>query len=177
MKVILTQEVKGKGGEGDVVDVARGYAVNYLYPAQNGGRSHARQPQAARSPHGQHQTARRGSHVRRGFHSGGPGGQGRDDPGEGWRRGPPVRIDHGPMIEEAISEQLGVEVDRRKIDLHGQIKEVGEHVVTVQVYRESKADVTVNVIGEGTHEVMGLTAEEAAEVVIEEEAVRHRGDC
>ncbi|MDP2401850.1 MAG: 50S ribosomal protein L9, partial [Actinomycetota bacterium] len=32
MKVILTQEVKGKGGEGDVVDVAHGYAVNYLFP-------------------------------------------------------------------------------------------------------------------------------------------------
>ena len=32
MKVILTQEVKGKGHEGDVVDVARGYAVNYLLP-------------------------------------------------------------------------------------------------------------------------------------------------
>ncbi|MDO8987721.1 MAG: 50S ribosomal protein L9 [Coriobacteriia bacterium] len=31
MKVILTQEVKGKGGEGDVIDVARGYAVNYLF--------------------------------------------------------------------------------------------------------------------------------------------------
>ncbi|HEY5278072.1 MAG TPA: 50S ribosomal protein L9, partial [Coriobacteriia bacterium] len=32
MKVILTAEVKGKGHEGDVVDVARGYAVNYLMP-------------------------------------------------------------------------------------------------------------------------------------------------
>ena len=30
MKVILTAEVKGKGHEGDVVDVTRGYAVNYL---------------------------------------------------------------------------------------------------------------------------------------------------
>jgi large subunit ribosomal protein L9 len=32
MKVILTAEVKGKGHEGDVVDVTRGYAVNYLLP-------------------------------------------------------------------------------------------------------------------------------------------------
>ena len=77
----------------------------------------------------------------------------------------------GPMIEEAIAEQLSVEVDRRKIDLHGQIKEVGEHIVTVQIYREIKADVTVNVVGEGTHEVMGLTAEEAAAIALEDEAV------
>ena len=32
MKVILLQELKGKGGEGDVVDVAPGFANNYLLP-------------------------------------------------------------------------------------------------------------------------------------------------
>ena len=32
MKVILLQELKGKGGEGDVVDVAPGFANNYLMP-------------------------------------------------------------------------------------------------------------------------------------------------
>ena len=32
MKVILLQELKGRGGEGDVIDVARGFAVNYLFP-------------------------------------------------------------------------------------------------------------------------------------------------
>ena len=32
MKVILLQEVKGKGVEGDVIDVARGFANNYLLP-------------------------------------------------------------------------------------------------------------------------------------------------
>ena len=29
MKVILTKEVKGKGGEGDVIEVARGFANHY----------------------------------------------------------------------------------------------------------------------------------------------------
>ena len=32
MKVILLGELRGKGGEGDVVDVAQGYAENYLFP-------------------------------------------------------------------------------------------------------------------------------------------------
>lgn len=32
MKVVLLGEIKGKGGEGDVVDVAQGYAENYLFP-------------------------------------------------------------------------------------------------------------------------------------------------
>ena len=32
MKVILLGELKGKGGEGDVIDVAQGFAENYLFP-------------------------------------------------------------------------------------------------------------------------------------------------
>ena len=32
MKVILLDEIKGKGGEGDVVEVAQGYAENFLFP-------------------------------------------------------------------------------------------------------------------------------------------------
>ena len=32
MKVILLEELPGRGGEGDVIDVARGYANNYLLP-------------------------------------------------------------------------------------------------------------------------------------------------
>ncbi|HSG80487.1 MAG TPA: 50S ribosomal protein L9, partial [Acidimicrobiia bacterium] len=32
MKLILIQDVKGLGGKGDVVDVADGYARNYLVP-------------------------------------------------------------------------------------------------------------------------------------------------
>ena len=30
MKVILLKELKGRGGEGDVIEVANGYANNYL---------------------------------------------------------------------------------------------------------------------------------------------------
>lgn len=30
MKVILLKELQGKGGEGDVIDVARGFANNFL---------------------------------------------------------------------------------------------------------------------------------------------------
>ena len=32
MKVVLLGEIKGKGGEGDIIDVAQGYAENYLIP-------------------------------------------------------------------------------------------------------------------------------------------------
>ena len=36
MKVILTDELRGKGGEGDIVEVAQGYAENFLFPNKMG---------------------------------------------------------------------------------------------------------------------------------------------
>jgi large subunit ribosomal protein L9 len=53
------------------------------------------------------------------------------------------------MIGEAIADQLGVEIDRRKIETHGHIKDVGPHIVNVAIYREIKAELTVDVIPEG----------------------------
>ena len=53
------------------------------------------------------------------------------------------------MIAEAITDQLGVEIDRRKIETHGHIKDVGAHVVSIAIYREVKAELTVDVVAEG----------------------------
>ena len=36
MKVILLGELRGKGGEGDIIDVVQGYAENYLFPNEIG---------------------------------------------------------------------------------------------------------------------------------------------
>ena len=171
MKVILTEEVKGKGGEGDVVDVARGYAVNFLFP---------RKMALEATPGNLKQLEARSGNIKQREESrltdadsmaAGLDGKTVTIQAKVGEEGRLFGSITGPMVEDAIAEQLSVEVDRRKIDLHGQIKEVGEHVVTVQIYREIRADVTVNVVGEGTHEVMGLTAEEAAEVVLEDEIV------
>jgi large subunit ribosomal protein L9 len=170
MKVILTQEVKGKGGEGDVVDVARGYAVNFLFPrsmAVEATPGNLKQLEARMGNIEKREEARLTDADSMAAALDGKAVTVQAKVGEEGRLFGSIT---GPMIEEAIAEQLSVEVDRRKIDLHGQIKEVGEHVVTVQIYRDVRADVTVNVIGEGTHEVMGLTAEEAEQIAIAEEA-------
>ena len=51
-------------------------------------------------------------------------------------------------IADAIREVIGIEVDRRKVELRDPIKEVGEHVVTVRVYPGVSADVAVKVVPE-----------------------------
>lgn len=159
MRVILLQELKGRGGEGDVVEVKRGYAVNYLFPqkmaieASKGNlkqlemRQHniekreaerldsADKVQAALANKSLTIAARVGE--------------------EGQLFGSVTT----QQIAEKLNEELGIKIDRRKIDLHAPIKSAGEHSVTVSIYRDTKAIVTVNVVDENIDE----EAEEAAE--------------
>ncbi|HET6498230.1 MAG TPA: 50S ribosomal protein L9 [Coriobacteriia bacterium] len=149
MKVILTQELKGKGGEGDVVDVARGYAVNYLLP---------RRLAVEATPGNLKQLeARKGNILKR------------EEVRLAEARSLAERLEGGrvvvaakagdegrlfgsvtsAMVVSAISEQLDVDVDRRKIDVHGHIKTLGEHTVTVQVHRDVRTEVVVAVVPEG----------------------------
>lgn len=174
MKVILTQEIKGKGGEGDVVEVARGYAVNYLLP---------RKLAIAATSGNLKQLEARTGNIRR-----------REDSRleeansvAAMIEGKKVKIEAkvgeegrlfgsvtAQMIEDAIADQLATNVDRRKMDVHGHIKETGEHTVTVQIYREIKADVIVEVVAEGATAapaVEEVSEETPADVVVQDEAV------
>jgi len=149
MKVILLEELKGRGGEGDVIDVARGFAVNYLLPrkiaveATPGNvkqleqrmknikvREDARLTDAdAMAAALEGKTVTIGAKV-----------------GEEGRLFGSVTA---AMVGEAIAEQLGVEVDRRKIETRGHIKDTGPHAVEIAIYRDIKAHLTVDVVAEG----------------------------
>ena len=178
MKVILLQELKGRGGEGDVIEVARGFAVNYLLPRkvaieatpgnvkQLEQRMHnikTREDQRLTDA-GSLASALEGKSVTISAKVG----------EEGRLFGSVTAL----MVEEAIREQLGVEVDRRRIETHGHIKEIGPHTVDISVYRDVKAQVVVHVVAEGepvietvVTEVEGVHAEgEAFAEVVEETA-------
>jgi large subunit ribosomal protein L9 len=63
------------------------------------------------------------------------------------------------MVADALADQLGVEVDRKKLDLHGHIKTVGDHAIDVRVYQDVAAHIVLK--GGG----FGGAAVEAAEPV------------
>ena len=46
-------------------------------------------------------------------------------------------------IAEALEEQVGQQVDRRKIDLEEPLKELGTHAVTIRLAPQAEAKVTV----------------------------------
>jgi large subunit ribosomal protein L9 len=176
MKVILLQELKGRGGEGDVIEVAQGFAVNYLLPrkiAIQATAGNVKQLENRMHNIKKREEQRVGDASSLAAALDGKSVTITAKVGEEGRLFGSVTT---PMIEEAIREQLGVEVDRRKIETHGHIKETGPHAIAVAVYRDVKAQLTVEVVAEGAPipetvvtEVEGVGTEGEAFVEVVEE--------
>lgn len=164
MKVILLGELRGKGGEGDVVDVAQGYAENFLFPnkmalpatpgniKQLEERRHniAKREEKRIADAEAVKAALEGKNVTVDVKVG----------EEGQLFGSVTTT----MIAAAIKDQLGVEVDRKRVERSAAIKQAGIHEVNVNLYREIGATLTVTV-GDPS-----LFAPEAAEAEVEETA-------
>ena len=146
MKVILLDELRGKGGEGDVVDVAQGYAENYLFPnkvAQPATPGNLKQLEDRREAIAKREEKRIAD------------ANALKEKIDGQLVVVDVRIgEEGQlfgsvttaMIADAIEGQLGVEVDRRRVGKGGTtLKTAGRHEVEVNFYREIGATVIVQV--------------------------------
>ena len=169
MQVILLTELKGKGGEGDVVDVARGFANNYLFPqklALPATKGNLKQLEQRK-----HNIAKR-EEVRL------ADANATKEALENLTVKVEARVGEegvlfgsvtAPMIAEALKEQAGIEIDRRRIDLKNAIKTAGEHEVVVSIYREIRSTLKL-LVGDAEFfaEEAAAEAEEAAEEAAEE---------
>ena len=148
MKVILLSELRGKGGEGDVVDVAQGFAENYLFPnkiAQPATPGNIKQLEERR-----HNIEKREAE----------------------------RIAAAEATKAALdgkSVTVDAKIGRKRVGRGNNIKTSGKHAVEVNLYREITA--TVNVLVGVTEETAdepeaeaAAEAEEAVEEVAEETA-------
>lgn len=157
MKVILLSELKGKGGEGDIVEVADGYANNYLFPqkiavaATKGSLKQLEQRkhniatrEAARIEEAQAlKAALDDLSVKVEARVG--------------EEGVLFGSITAAMIADALKEAEDIEIDRKRIDLKNPIKTAGKHEVVVSIYRDIKSNLTVVVGNEET-----FTASESA---------------
>ena len=147
MKVILLGDQRHLGKRGEVVEVKPGYGRNYLLPQglaleathanvvyfeQQRGKidaQHAQERAAAQS------VASRLGDVRL----------------EVPKRVGETETLYGSVTASDVAELLaakGFTVDRRRIDLEGGIKTLGEHQVRIELHPEVVAEVTVNVVKE-----------------------------
>ena len=164
MKVILLSEVKNKGGEGDVVDVARGFANNYLLP--QGKAVLATKGNLKQLEQRKHNIAAREENRIADANS-------MKAQLEALTVKVEVRVGEegvlfgsvtSQMVADAVEAQAGLDIDRRRVEIKNAIKSAGEHTVAVSLYRNIKADLTLLVGDEATFAA-------PAEEVAEEEAV------
>ena len=169
MKVILLKELKGKGGEGDVIDVAPGFANNYLLT--QGYAILATKGNLKQLEQRKHNIAKREEK--------------RIADAEALKaqlEGIKVKVDvqvgeegqlfgsvTTTMIADAIKAATDVEIDKRRIELNRPIKTAGIHDVTISLYREIKTVVKLQV-GDVVEEAPEAPAD-AEEVVEVEETV------
>ncbi len=159
MKVILMEELRGKGGEGDIVEVAQGFAENFLFPnkvAQPATPGNIKQLEQRRKNIEKREAERVANAEALKAAIDGKSVTVDAKIGE---EGQLFGSVTAAQIADAIKAQLGTEVDRKRVGRGNAIKSVGAHQVEVNFYREIAATVTV---------LVGVTeAEEAAEEVAE----------
>ena len=162
MKVILLTEVKNKGGEGDVVDVAPGFANNYLLPqgmavlATKGNLKQLEQRKhniAAREENRIADANKMKAQL------------------EALTVKVEVRVGEegvlfgsvtAQMVADAVKAQADLDIDRRRVEIKNAIKSAG----VVSLYRDIKANLVLLVGDEAT---FAAPAEEAAEEAVEAE--------
>ena len=146
MKIVLRDDVENLGHKGDVVDVADGYARNYLVPRglamkatkgvvaqaeamrRNRSAKEARDVEAAQTQAAQLEGARIEIAARA---------------GEGGKLFGSVTASD---VADAIQAQRGIEVDRRRVGLDEPVKELSELDVTVKLHTGVEATLTVVVV-------------------------------
>jgi len=150
VKIILLQELRGKGGEGDVVDVATGYAVNYLFPkkiAIEATSGNLKQLELRRHNIAKREASRLDTADKM---LAALEGKAVLIPAKVGEEGQLFGSVTSAMIADALNELHEIEVDRKQIDLNNPIKTIGEHNVVVSIYREIKATIQVKVVDEKT---------------------------
>jgi len=146
MKLILTQEVAGLGGPGDVVEVKDGYGRNYLVPRGFAiGWSRGGEKQIVTI-----KRAREVRDVRDLGHAQEIKGQLEKltvrvpaRAGAGGRLFGSVTLSD---VVAAVKASGGPDIDKRRIELPGQIKTVGSHAVTVRLHPEVAARIALDVV-------------------------------
>ena len=148
MKVILTRDVPNVGKHGEVANVAEGYARNFLFPRKLAVEATKGNLQAIERQHalevrlGEHRVAN--AKVAAGQLEGAKIVI-RHRAGSGTKLFGSITAQH---IAEAVKEQLGVDVDRRKIDLDKPIRSIGEFDVPIHLHREVVTTIKLDVAPE-----------------------------
>ncbi len=148
MQIILTKEVPSLGGEGDVVKVAQGYATNYLIP--NGLAVIATSGNLKQLEHKRESINKRRVALK---------AQAEEEKSKIHEKKVTIIAKAGEEgrlygsittkdMAAAIEKDLGLEVDRRRIEPNHPIKQIGDTTIKIRLYPEVEAKVLIKVESE-----------------------------
>ncbi|MFA6954831.1 MAG: 50S ribosomal protein L9 [Thermoanaerobaculia bacterium] len=151
MKVILTDEVRGLGGRGEVVSVKDGYARNFLIP-----KSLAREATPGNLKAAEHERKKWAALS----------AKEKDAAQLAADKMTELKLviskragDEGMLFGSVTASEIadllaaqGLDIDKRRIDIDHPIKSLGTHEVEVRFHREVSAKVTVEVHALGADE-------------------------
>lgn len=145
MKIILREDVEKLGQAGDVVEVADGYARNFLLPKKLAVQA---KPGKLEEIKKMEKKKRKQEEARR--------EEAQEQAGkmEEAKLVFPVKAGEqgrlfGSVTSQDIAdkfEEKGFEIDRRNIDLEENIKELGEHQISIKIFKDISAEITVEVV-------------------------------
>ena len=148
MKVILLQEVKKLGKKGEIMEVAEGYARNFLLPKKLAAPATAdtlNQLQQQKSAAADRQKRQLEEAKLLAAQLGQIEVKVKAKAGEGGKLFGAVTTKD---FVDAAKIQHGVELDRRKMEITDPIKNLGQTSVVMKIHPEVTAEIKVQVIGE-----------------------------
>jgi large subunit ribosomal protein L9 len=145
MKVILNEDVKGKGYKGDVINVNDGYARNFLLPKGLAKEANKQNLEVAKQQ--QKAIEKRKMLERLSAQEAADKLKGlkivvKEKCGENGRLFGSVT---SAEVSAAILAQQGIEIDKKKIVMSEHIKELGEHPLQIKIHAGISADIIVSV--------------------------------
>ncbi len=145
MKVVLLEDVRALGRKGDVVEVSEGYARNFLLPKKKGVEANAGNLNTLKA-----QKARQEKLAAEQLAAAQELGAKIETvsvelgvkTGEGGRLFGSVT---GKEIAQALKDQAGLEVDKKKIVLPEPIKNAGDYIAEIRLHRDVTAKLKLKV--------------------------------
>ena len=145
MKVILLQDVKSLGKEGEIVNVNDGYARNFIIPKKLGVEANSRNMNDLKlKKSNEEKIAKENKEAAEKLAGELKAGQValKIKVGEGGKAFGSVSAKE---IAAAVKNQMGLDVDKKKIQLKETLKTLGTHMVPVKLHPEVTAELKVEI--------------------------------
>lgn len=148
MKVVLLKDVAGQGKRGDVLNVAEGYARNYLFPRGLAGEASQgrlkeidQRKQATEAK--EHKIEQSAKELAERLHN--LTVVVRTKTGEAGKLFGSV---NNKDVADALAEQHKIKIDKKKLVIKEPIKQLGSYPVLAKLHPVVQAEITVEVLGE-----------------------------